>query len=571
MHRCTVDGCTMMFSSRRSRNRHSANPNPKLHLPQTIRRKLPDSVGGLGVADSASGEFEDDDEESGSAYPASPMSLSSQYAMRCAAAAVHHTQIVLDDDDDDDDVASTHSSTAVESVSTAAAAAADDTLAAGFSAAVATTAPSTPSSETALNLVCSPRSASSLPSGGGSGNAEHGTAETAGAGGGQTSVRGTSKRKSAVPTRCSAQQQDDDVISDDNSCSDAPATKRRSVEPTTSTDEEKSSAAAAEEPNNNKVGGEQRADESEESGTADAAGAGGSAAPRSSTPADAGPESPSAILSDDVSSIGSDDERRSAKDGADGDAQHGAAELEISEQQRQQHEDEVNDSGVVVDRAEPVENGTAAGAKDPGVVAQPTAGFVCLVEGCNATFPSKRSRDRHSANLNLHRKLLSTSGTSKSTALYSDHPFPPAVVDADEGCLVLNLSRSADGPETRASAAAAAAAAAVAEPPDADTDGEASRSSCDEPTAASGGDGDPTAAMTCHVCPAPTASFRDRLALKEHLEAVHPREAHRCTVPGCDKLFSTRKSRNRHSQNDNLHRHLAAPPVTSHAPAVNQP
>jgi len=570
MHRCTVDGCTMMFSSRRSRNRHSANPNPKLHLPQTIRRKLPDSVGGLGVADSASGEFEDDDEESGSAYPASPMSLSSQYAMRCAAAAVHHTQIVLDDDDDDDDVASTHSSTAVESVSTAAAAAAaDDTLAAGFSAAVATTAPSTPSSETALNLVCSPRSASSLPSGGASGNAEPGTAEMPGAGGGQTSVRGTSKRKSAVPTRCSAQQQDDDVISDDNSCSDAPATKRRSVEPTTSTDDEKSSAAAAEEPNNNKVGGDRRADESEESGTADA-GAGGSAAPRSSTPADADPESPSAILSDDVSSIGSDDERRSAKDEADGDAQHGAAELEISGQQRQQHEDEVNDSGVVVDRAEPVENGTAAGAKDPGVVTQPTAGFVCLVEGCNATFPSKRSRDRHSANLNLHRKLLSTSGTSKSTALYSDHPFPPAVVDADEGCLVLNLSRSADGPETRASAAAAAAAAAVAEPPDADTDGEASRSSCDEPAAASGGD--PTAALTCHVCPAPSASFRDRLALKEHLETVHPREAHRCTVPGCDKLFSTRKSRNRHSQNDNLHRHLAAPlPVTSHAPAVNQP
>lgn len=34
MHRCTTAGCTMMFSSRRSRNRHSANPNPKLHLPR---------------------------------------------------------------------------------------------------------------------------------------------------------------------------------------------------------------------------------------------------------------------------------------------------------------------------------------------------------------------------------------------------------------------------------------------------------------------------------------------------------------------------------------------------------
>jgi hypothetical protein len=39
MHKCTVEGCTMMFSSKRSRNRHSANPNPKLHSPYG-RRKI---------------------------------------------------------------------------------------------------------------------------------------------------------------------------------------------------------------------------------------------------------------------------------------------------------------------------------------------------------------------------------------------------------------------------------------------------------------------------------------------------------------------------------------------------
>ncbi|XP_029055521.2 uncharacterized protein LOC114882724 isoform X2 [Osmia bicornis bicornis] len=39
MHKCTVTGCSMMFSSRRSRNRHSANPNPKLHSPH-LRRKI---------------------------------------------------------------------------------------------------------------------------------------------------------------------------------------------------------------------------------------------------------------------------------------------------------------------------------------------------------------------------------------------------------------------------------------------------------------------------------------------------------------------------------------------------
>uniref|UniRef100_A0A915PQE0 C2H2-type domain-containing protein n=1 Tax=Setaria digitata TaxID=48799 RepID=A0A915PQE0_9BILA len=38
MHKCTVEGCEMMFSSRRSRNRHSANPNPKLHTSATQRQ-----------------------------------------------------------------------------------------------------------------------------------------------------------------------------------------------------------------------------------------------------------------------------------------------------------------------------------------------------------------------------------------------------------------------------------------------------------------------------------------------------------------------------------------------------
>ena len=47
MHKCTVDGCNMMFSSRRSRNRHSANPNPKLHQ-QNPKRKLPEPVPALG-------------------------------------------------------------------------------------------------------------------------------------------------------------------------------------------------------------------------------------------------------------------------------------------------------------------------------------------------------------------------------------------------------------------------------------------------------------------------------------------------------------------------------------------
>ncbi|KAI6236825.1 NOC3-like protein [Aphelenchoides besseyi] len=41
MHKCTVLGCEMMFSSRRSRNRHSANPNPKLHSATSLHTRLP--------------------------------------------------------------------------------------------------------------------------------------------------------------------------------------------------------------------------------------------------------------------------------------------------------------------------------------------------------------------------------------------------------------------------------------------------------------------------------------------------------------------------------------------------
>ena len=48
----------------------------------------------------------------------------------------------------------------------------------------------------------------------------------------------------------------------------------------------------------------------------------------------------------------------------------------------------------------------------------------CTVEGCNAGFPSKRSRDRHSSNLNLHRKLLSTTSyDTNSTSTLTNSPI----------------------------------------------------------------------------------------------------------------------------------------------------
>lgn len=48
---------------------------------------------------------------------------------------------------------------------------------------------------------------------------------------------------------------------------------------------------------------------------------------------------------------------------------------------------------------------------------------MCTVDGCNAAFPSRRSRDRHSANLNLHHKLLTKDSFSPANTLYSHSPL----------------------------------------------------------------------------------------------------------------------------------------------------
>lgn len=89
----------------------------------------------------------------------------------------------------------------------------------------------------------------------------------------------------------------------------------------------------------------------------------------------------------------------------------------------------------------------------------------CDIEGCNAAFPSKRSRDRHSSNLNLHRKLLSTSSDNNSTSLNNfdaKFQFPPSFVGnalqteflarlyADSQSLPLNLEAFKNLPNANA-------------------------------------------------------------------------------------------------------------------------
>lgn len=66
-----------------------------------------------------------------------------------------------------------------------------------------------------------------------------------------------------------------------------------------------------------------------------------------------------------------------------------------------------------------------------------------------------------------------------------------------------------------------------------------------------GGGGSP---ITCHVC---QKVYSNKGTFRAHYKTVHLRLLHKCKVPGCDTSFSSVRSRNRHSQNPNLHRNLS--------------
>uniref|UniRef100_A0A4W6CYH7 Basonuclin zinc finger protein 1 n=1 Tax=Lates calcarifer TaxID=8187 RepID=A0A4W6CYH7_LATCA len=280
---------------------------------------------------------------------------------------------------------------------------------------------------------------------------------------------------------------------------------------------------------------------------------------------------------------------------------------------------------------------------------------MCTVDGCNAAFPSRRSRDRHSANLNLHHKLLTKDSFSPASTLYppSSHcrdrdsvgldyckdqwdrdllhrepnsqtsvifrghnrmglVFPmskmstaPDSAEASpigemeglggrggvggedgvngEDVAVLDLSTSSLAPPHGSSSARSSwdSDGAGSEEGEGIEEGEEvledSDESCDgigvgrpggedlalggERTLGcvgggqgglqGGGGGSP---ITCHVC---QKVYSNKGTFRAHYKTVHLRLLHKCKVPGCDTSFSSVRSRNRHSQNPNLHRNLA--------------
>ncbi|KAF8386389.1 bnc-1 [Pristionchus pacificus] len=73
--------------------------------------------------------------------------------------------------------------------------------------------------------------------------------------------------------------------------------------------------------------------------------------------------------------------------------------------------------------------------------------------------------------------------------------------------------------------------------------------------------------VTCDMC---GKSYCDKGALKIHTSAVHLKEMQMCTVPGCTKEFTSRRSRNRHSKNKNMKLHTSDPAKLAAITAIQE-
>ncbi|XP_036430701.1 zinc finger protein basonuclin-2 isoform X2 [Colossoma macropomum] len=264
---------------------------------------------------------------------------------------------------------------------------------------------------------------------------------------------------------------------------------------------------------------------------------------------------------------------------------------------------------------------------------------VCTVAGCNAAFPSRRSRDRHSSNINLHRKLLTkelddivldpqltllpkdlraeflakiyagghhhhhhhhhhhlglegvvgahrnmarneeagspvsteyphgdgyrgnddyavvldlstTSSVQSSGSVHSSHESDEG---SDEGILLDDLEGSEEGDEASQGHLGGRHEEGGAR----ETRGEVLVPSdpASSPSLGSGGNGGGNngvgGGILCTIC---HKMYSNKGTLRVHYKTVHLREMHKCKVPGCNMMFSSVRSRNRHSQNPNLHK-----------------
>ncbi|NWW94006.1 BNC2 protein, partial [Rhynochetos jubatus] len=214
---------------------------------------------------------------------------------------------------------------------------------------------------------------------------------------------------------------------------------------------------------------------------------------------------------------------------------------------------------------------------------------VCTVAGCNAAFPSRRSRDRHSANINLHRKLLTkelddmgldTSQPSLSKDLRDeflvkiygaqhqmgldireDTSSPAGTEDShmngygrvmSEDYMVLDLSttssiQSSSSIHSSRESDAGSDEGILLDDVDGASDSGESAHKADAPALAVGMGTDVPGSLMfnsvsvsnggimCNIC---HKMYSNKGTLRVHYKTVHLREMHKCKVPGCNMMFS---------------------------------
>ncbi|XP_048418850.1 zinc finger protein basonuclin-2 isoform X2 [Stegostoma tigrinum] len=229
---------------------------------------------------------------------------------------------------------------------------------------------------------------------------------------------------------------------------------------------------------------------------------------------------------------------------------------------------------------------------------------LCTVGGCNAAFPSRRSRDRHSANINLHHKLL-TKGSCESqninnSTLLTKEPCKDILGRTHMGQAPVILKAKSKNEHSVVSLSNAQEQISDAQGGDALYDGAVldlsttssvkSGSSIHSWDSDAGSDeGVPVndedifehsdlmakdklyqlatvvekpidhlmqtlsanSPIMCNIC---QKMYSNKGTFRAHYKTVHLRQLHKCKVPGCSTMFSSVRSRNRHSQNPNLHK-----------------
>ncbi|XP_026086170.1 zinc finger protein basonuclin-2-like isoform X2 [Carassius auratus] len=184
---------------------------------------------------------------------------------------------------------------------------------------------------------------------------------------------------------------------------------------------------------------------------------------------------------------------------------------------------------------------------------------MCTVDGCNAAFPSRRSRDREHPDL-PHKEPLSQMSVILKESHRTGLVYPMSksldrasepVKGAVENEVVLDLSTRASAHSSWDSDVGSEEGLPL-EDSDESCDGLSVRAAASPPCLSQQMNG--SSPITCHLC---QKVYSNKGTFRAHYKTVHLRLLHKCKVPGCDTTFSSVRSRNRHSQNPNLHRNLA--------------